>query len=100
MVWGREWQTHYFSGIGKLSQTISVISNDSKAVQFRLQMTPEHLRFMPSPELSKESWEIIDYCAENPGKRPTPDEVRGACLLWCDAVLNRHWVALLDEAYG
>jgi hypothetical protein len=27
MVWGREWQTHYFSGIGKLSQTISVISN-------------------------------------------------------------------------
>ena len=65
----------------------------------RLQMTPEQLRFMPSPELSVETWEIIDYCAENPGKRPSPGEVRGPCLLWCDAVLNRHWVALLDEAF-
>ena len=65
----------------------------------RMQMTRAQLRFMPSPELSVETWEIIDYCAENPGKRPSPDEVRGACLLWCDAVLNRHWVALLDEAF-
>lgn len=54
---------------------------------------------MPSPEISLEEWEIIDYCAET-GKRPSPDEVRGACLLWCDAVLNRHWPALLDEAFA
>lgn len=57
------------------------------------------LRFMPSPELSPEEWEIIDYGAET-GKRPTPEEVRGPCMLWCDAVLNHHWEALLEEAYG
>ena len=52
---------------------------------------------MPSPELSKEEWEIIYYCADN-GECLT-GENRGPCLLWCDAVLNRHWKILLSEAY-
>lgn len=63
----------------------------------RLHMTTGQLRFMPSPELSKETWEVIDYCAET-GER-LDGEVRGPCLLWCDAILNRHWMKLLDEAY-
>ena len=65
----------------------------------RLHMTKEQLRFMPSPEICEKEWEIIDYCAGT-GKRPTPDEVRGPCLLWCDAVLNRHWISLLEEAFA
>ena len=52
---------------------------------------------MPSPELSKEEWEIIYFCADN--GECLPGENRGPCLLWCDAVLNRHWKTLLSEAY-
>ena len=60
-------------------------------------MSREQLRLMPSPELSAECWELIDHSAES--GQPLPDDTRGACLLWCDAVLNRHWRQLLDEAY-
>lgn len=63
----------------------------------RLFMPKERLRLMPSPELSDEYWEMIDHSAES--GLPLPDDTRGACLLWCDAVLNRHWRQLLDEAY-
>jgi hypothetical protein len=101
-------QNHYASG-GEVSTWYDDFSNDTcDCTGYRyflngllrcLQFTTEQLRFMPSPEISVESWEIIDYCAET-GNRPSPDEVRGPCLLWCDAVLNRHWVPLLDEAYA
>jgi len=62
-----------------------------------LNFSKEQLIFMPSPELSKEEWEIIYYCADN--GECLPGENRGPCLLWCDAVLNRHWKILLSEAY-
>ena len=57
------------------------------------------LRLMPSPELAPEIWKIIDYGAET-GLRPCPTEVRGPCCLWADAVLNRHWKTLLEEAFA
>lgn len=63
----------------------------------RLLMPKICLRLMQSPELSAECWEMIDHSAES--ERPLPGDSRGACLLWCDAVLNRHWRAMLDEAY-
>ena len=56
-----------------------------------------HLRHMPSPELEKEEWEIIDNCAET--GEPLLGDCRGCCLLWCDAVLNAHWKNLLNIAY-
>ena len=101
-------QNHYAAG-GEVPTWYDDFSSDYDCSGYRyflngllrrLQFTTDQLRFMPSPELSVETWEIIDYCAENPGARPTPDEVRGPCLLWCDAVLNRHWVTLLDEAFA
>lgn len=58
-----------------------------------------NLRFMPSPDVFAEAWRVIDYLAEGRG-RPNPTEVRGACMLWADAVLNRHWKALMQEAYA
>ena len=57
------------------------------------------LRLMPSPEINQEIWDVIDYGAEGKG-RPSPTEVRGPCMLWADAVLNRHWKVLLEEAYA
>lgn len=100
-------QNHYASG-GQVKSWYDDFSNDPfdcsgyryflNGLLKRLKLTPTNLRLMTSPELSPETWEIINYCAYT-GNRPTPDEVRGPCLLWCDAVLNRYWVELLDEAY-
>ena len=64
----------------------------------RLRIPKEGLRLMSSPELTTEEWEMIDHSAET--ERPLEGDTRGACLLWCDAVLNRHWRQLLEEAYS
>jgi len=64
----------------------------------KLHMKRDQLCLMPSPELSLECWEVIDHCAET--GEPLHGDTRGACLLWCDAVLNRYWRQLLDEAYS
>jgi len=58
-----------------------------------LKMSKEHLRFMPSPQLSDEERQVIDY------EDIIDGESRGPCLLYLDALLNRYWRDLLEEAY-
>ena len=53
---------------------------------------------MLSPEISAEEWEIINFCGDS--CECLEGENRGACLLWLDAVLNKHWKSLLSEAFA